>query len=318
VDTANLTGATVQITSGLTSGDVLGFVNANGISGSYNAGTGTLTLSGTATVAQYQAALQNVTYVNTGDNPTTTQRTLSWQVNDGQSANNLSNVGTSTIDVTVSNDAPTGVNDTASATEAGGTANGTAGTNPTGNALTNDTDPDNTNSQLSVKDIKAGTAAGAGTAVSASTTSANGTSIAGSFGTIKIGANGSYTYTVDNSNATVQALNTTSTALSDVFTYTVQDSAGLSSTATITVAVNGANDAPVLANAIADTTGTEDTALSFVVPANAFSDVDNSSLTLSATLANGNALPSWLSFNASTRPFECSRKYDCDHHDQSQ
>jgi VCBS repeat-containing protein len=302
-DTANLTGATVQITSGLNTGDVLGFVDANGISGSYNAGTGKLTLSGTATVAQYQAALQSVTYVNTGDNPTTTQRTLSWQVNDGQSANNLSNVGTSTIDVTVSNDAPTGVNDSASATEAGGANNGTAGTNPTGNALTNDTDPDNANSALSVKDIKAGTAAGAGTAVTANTTSANGTSITGSFGTLKIGANGSYVYTVDNTNATVQALNTTSTALSDVFTYTLQDAAGLTSTATITVSVNGANDAPVLANAISDTTGTEESALSFVVPANAFSDVDNSSLTLSATLANGNALPSWLTFTASTRTF---------------
>ena len=36
---------------------MLGFVNQNGITGSYNAATGVLTLTGTATVAQYQAAL---------------------------------------------------------------------------------------------------------------------------------------------------------------------------------------------------------------------------------------------------------------------
>jgi hypothetical protein len=101
-DSANLTGATVQITTGLTTGDVLAFTNANGITGSYDAATGKLTLSGTATVAQYQAALQSVTYSSTSDDPTatSTSRTLSWQVNDGQTANNASNVGTSTINVT--------------------------------------------------------------------------------------------------------------------------------------------------------------------------------------------------------------------------
>lgn len=108
VDSANLTAATVQITSGLTSGDVLSFNNANGISGAYNASTGTLSLSGNATLAQYQAALQSVTFSSSSDTPTSSSatRTLSWQVNDGQSANNLSNVGTSTINLTAVNDQP--------------------------------------------------------------------------------------------------------------------------------------------------------------------------------------------------------------------
>lgn len=257
----------------------------------------TLTLSGTP--AQINAALGTVKYTGAANfNGTDTLTVLSTD----SAGTPLTDSDNITITVNAVNDAPVGVADTASATEAGGVANATAGTNPSGNALTNDTNVD-TGDTLTVKDIKAGTAAGAGTVVSANTTSADGTSIVGSFGTIKIGANGSYVYTVDNANATVQALNTTSTALSDVFTYTVQDSAGLTSTATITVAVNGVNDAPVLANAIADTTGTDGTALSYVIPANSFSDVDNSSLTLSATLANGNALPSWLSFNASTRTF---------------
>src|SRR5205823_2123327 len=64
-DNTSLTGATVSITANFASGqDVLGFTNQNGITGSYNAATGVLTLSGTATVAQYQTALDSVTYFN--------------------------------------------------------------------------------------------------------------------------------------------------------------------------------------------------------------------------------------------------------------
>ena len=70
VDSATLTGATVSITGNFTAGqDVLGFVDQNGITGSYNAATGVLTLSGTATVADYQAALRSVTYFNSERQP---------------------------------------------------------------------------------------------------------------------------------------------------------------------------------------------------------------------------------------------------------
>ncbi len=48
-----------------------------------------------------------------------------------------------TITIHGQNDTPVGSNDTASATEAGGVANGTAGVNPTGNVLANDSDVDN-------------------------------------------------------------------------------------------------------------------------------------------------------------------------------
>ncbi len=40
------------------------------------------------------------------------------------------------------NDAPSAVNDSIVAGEAGGVANGTGGSNPSGNVLTNDTDID--------------------------------------------------------------------------------------------------------------------------------------------------------------------------------
>ncbi len=82
----------------------------------------------------------------------------------------------------------------------------------------------------------------AGTSASASGSVA--TSVTGSFGSINIAANGSYTYTVDNNNASVQALRTISNTLQDVFTYTITDAGGLTSTTQITVTIQGANDAP--------------------------------------------------------------------------
>jgi Ca2+-binding RTX toxin-like protein len=64
--------------------------------------------------------------------------------------------------------------------------------------------------------------------------------------------------------------------------------------------INPVNDAPVLALPLADVAVLEDSAVSFVLPANSFTDVDNT-LTLSATLADGSSLPAWLSFDATTR-----------------
>jgi hypothetical protein len=77
----------------------------------------------------------------------------------------------------------------------------------------------------------------------------------------------------------------------------------LSASDTFTLTVTPVNDAPEVANAVADQSVAEDTAWSFVVPANAFSDVDNAALTLSATLGDGTALPAWLTFNAASRTF---------------
>ncbi|MBW4549589.1 MAG: S8 family serine peptidase, partial [Aphanocapsa sp. GSE-SYN-MK-11-07L] len=71
-----------------------------------------------------------------------------------------------------------------------------------------------------------------------------------------------------------------------------------------TITINSVNDAPILGNPILDQTATEDAAFSFTVPANTFSDVDVSDvLTYAATLANGNSLPNWLTFNPATRTF---------------
>ena len=72
----NLTGATVRILSGYYAGeDALNFIDQLGISGSYDAVSGTLTLSGTASVADYQTALRSITYENSSEAPNTADRT---------------------------------------------------------------------------------------------------------------------------------------------------------------------------------------------------------------------------------------------------
>ncbi|MEO6841518.1 MAG: VCBS domain-containing protein [Bradyrhizobium sp.] len=107
VDSATLGSATVQISGNFVAGeDVLGFTDQNGIHGSYDAVHGILTLTGTSSVVDYQAALASVTYFDSSDNPSAAPRTISFSVDDGASANSHSNTVTAAIDVTPVNDAP--------------------------------------------------------------------------------------------------------------------------------------------------------------------------------------------------------------------
>jgi len=63
-DSTMLTGASVAITAGFRSGDTLAYtvISGNPVTGTYNSSTGVLTLSGTATIAQYEQALKAVTF----------------------------------------------------------------------------------------------------------------------------------------------------------------------------------------------------------------------------------------------------------------
>ena len=79
---------------------------------------------------------------------------------------------------------------------------------------------------------------------------------AGRFGTLTLNADGTYTYTLNNSLSAVQALGVGET-LTDVFQYTVTDSQGGSSSSTLTVTINGTNDVPTVAASVASVT--EDT-----------------------------------------------------------
>src|SRR5207248_1787828 len=106
----------------------------------------------------------------------------------------------------------------------------TAGSNATGNVLTNDTDVDHTNAQLSVNEV-AGLARNVGN------------SVAGLHGAVTINATGSYTYVINNADPAVDQLNSGGT-LTDSFTYKVSDGAGGFDTTTLTVTIHGTDDAP--------------------------------------------------------------------------
>ncbi|NDK50144.1 DUF4082 domain-containing protein, partial [Rhizobium laguerreae] len=190
------------------------------------------------------------------------------------------------------NTTPTAVADTGDATEKGGVANGSGGVVASGNVLTNDTDPD-------AGDTKTVTAV-----VFGATSGTLGSALNGTYGSLVLNASGAYSYAINESNAAVQGLRQSTNTLSDVFSYTMRDSAGATATANLTVTIHGANDAPVLAVQTTTQNATTGSAFSFVLPTTTFTDVDSGeTLTYAATAADGTALPSWLSFNASTRTF---------------
>jgi len=95
IDSLTMTSATVRLTQNFAGNqDNLGFIGSaatGNIVGSYNAATGTLTLTSagaTATQAQFQAALQAVTYSDALQAPSTLPRTVVFQVFDGISYSN--------------------------------------------------------------------------------------------------------------------------------------------------------------------------------------------------------------------------------------
>jgi VCBS repeat-containing protein len=101
VDSQTLSGATVAITDHFHAGqDFLTFCDQNNIHGSFDASTGVLTLSGTASVADYQTALQSVEYYNASSHASDDVRTVSFSVNDGSASNSESSVATASIAVT--------------------------------------------------------------------------------------------------------------------------------------------------------------------------------------------------------------------------
>ena len=124
--------------------------------------------------------------------------------------------------------------DIAIAVEAGGVNNGTLGTDPRGNVLTNDIGVSN-----SIIGVKSGVAASASGGV--------GLAVSGNYGSITISANGTYVYTVNNYNATVQGLKISANTLVDVFTYTAQSTSLATASTQISITIQGANDTPTIA-----------------------------------------------------------------------
>jgi hypothetical protein len=83
-DNSNLVSARIQIITGYVPGNALDFVNQNGITGSWDNTTGTMTLNGEASVADYETALRSIQYENNNSqNPDEGMHAVTFSVNDG-------------------------------------------------------------------------------------------------------------------------------------------------------------------------------------------------------------------------------------------
>jgi VCBS repeat-containing protein/CshA-type fibril repeat protein len=194
-------------------------------------GVGTLTVNANGTysfvpASNYTGAVPVVTYTISDGHGGTDTATLSMTM--APSANEAPVANPDNADGALSAQAP-------------GCASGTAvtETQQTGNVLTNDTDPDIT--------LVAGTTHQVTAVTSGTGNTWNGTTITGKYGVLTIGANGAYSYNIDENNADVKALASGAT-LSETFNYTVSEignSPNLTSSSTLRIVINGANNAPV-------------------------------------------------------------------------
>ncbi|MDB5870973.1 MAG: hypothetical protein JWQ07_415, partial [Ramlibacter sp.] len=169
-----------------------------------------------------------------------------------------------TIDITIN-----GANDAAvvsgtvsgSVTEASGVSNGTPGT-ATASATLSDSDVDN--------------AADTFTATNGPSVSISG------YGTYQMTTGGTWTYTLDDTNSTVEALNAGG-SLADSFVVTTEDG----TSQTITVVINGADDAAVLSGGTANLTETNSAGDVSTSGTLTISDVDYSAAFTAQTDASG-------------------------------
>jgi hypothetical protein len=117
-DDTNIEGARIVLTNPLDGSSetlsISGSLPAGITASTYDAATGVLTLSGTATLASYETAIEAIRYNNSSNNPSTTSRVIQIYVNDGEID---SNIAQSTIAITAVNDAPTASNFTVTTLE---------------------------------------------------------------------------------------------------------------------------------------------------------------------------------------------------------
>ncbi|WP_374944747.1 tandem-95 repeat protein, partial [Sphingomonas sp.] len=221
---------------------------------SVNGGSGTDTLVLDGAWSDYTITRVGSAYMF----ETATQQVIATAIENVTFTGNTGNDGPFAIALTT-NDAPVAVNDLAAAA--------------TGNVLTNDTDADiPLGDVLAVNGVRTGAEAAGGTfdAVPA------GKTVTGTYGTLTINPDGTYSYAVDPSDPQTLALGTGTGTES--FTYRVVDAKGLSDTATLSFTVTGSNVPPV---AVDDSfTTAEDSALTLTA----------AQLTANDTDANGNTL----------------------------
>lgn len=146
---------------------------------------------------------------------------------------------TGTNDAPIASDNSSQENDVKVVIEDDSTANATTGNVITSGTPDSDVDHD---AVITVKDIKLSTE------TSSTSVNADGeTVINGKYGSLTIKADGSYTYTLDNSRTETQALAKDQTT-TEVFDVTIKDELGATDTSKLTIYIKGTNDAPTSAD----------------------------------------------------------------------
>ncbi len=186
----------------------------------------------------------------THDKSETTADSFTYEVSDGKGGTAQA---VATITITPVNDPPVANSDSNSVIE-------DSAVNPvSGDMRANDTDAEDATSQLTITQVDS---------------DVTGT-LTGTYGTLTWSTNGSYSYTLDNSDPDTDSLSKGQT-VSEIFTYTVQDTSGATDTTTLTITVTGTNDAPVASSSCSTTP--QELALTGTLSA---TDVDNTSSQLS-------------------------------------
>lgn len=286
VDNANITGATVQITNNYVNGeDVLSFVSAFGLTGTFDAPTGTMTITGTTTVANYRTAIRSVRYQNTnGNNPSGLQRTVTFTVTDGV---DNSNTQSRNINVVPSNDVPV-----LAAIEGATLAYSEGDPATIITSTTTVSDVDNTNiASASIRitgnyqngqDLLEFTSA---FGITATFTAANGTLALAGSASLADYQSALQQVTYRNTN------NNNPSALTRTVSFTVNDGSGNSNTLTRTITFTAVNDAPVLASTEAAALNyAEGQAATAVTSATTVTDVDNANIAGAVIQITGNYL----------------------------
>jgi hypothetical protein len=103
-DDTELEAARVTLTGFVAGQDVLAAdTTGTTITAIFNAGTGVLDLTGTASLADYEAVLRTVSYFNSSDDPSVAARTAEFEVDDGGGFANIGDIG---VVLTAVNDNP--------------------------------------------------------------------------------------------------------------------------------------------------------------------------------------------------------------------
>ena len=119
-------------------------------------------------------------------------------------------------------------------------------------------------------------------------TTLNGAAV-GSYGTIALGADGSYTYTLDNANPAVQQLAPGDT-LTETYSYTLTDKDSDTSTANLVITITGTDDLPL---AVADTDTIAEDAVSVAGDVRTNDTLGDGTAAQNVTTLNGAAVGSY-------------------------